>query len=76
MGEKKQIHMNLQVGSNLSSIFEQSKKPSKKEQVEKINKELSKLDKQILSLKYEFNELLLSRAKLLVDIDKKRKNGR
>ena len=77
MGETQQIHMHLEVNGNYDSIFEKSQfRISKEDKVEKINVELKKLDKKILLLQEEFNELLLSRAKLLVEIDEKKKNGR
>ena len=66
----KNIHLNLKVGSELNSIFEKpEKRMTKIEQVEKINIELSSLDRKILILQNDFNNLLFKKTNLLVLID-------
>lgn len=67
----KQNHkINLKVSGNFNSIFVRTKL-TKKEQIEKINKKLSKLDQQILVYQTEFNQLQYNKLKLIEEL----KNG-
>lgn len=72
--ESKPIEMNLRCGSNLKSIFEEPKHLTKKDQVEKIMKDLAKLDREILFLQNQYNSLLLEKVKLIREIEEE--NGR
>ena len=82
MGETKQIHMNLKVGSNLKSIFEkeQPKRVPRQlttlEKIEKINKKLSELDNEILILEKKCRKLHYEKANLFNLLDEEKKNGR
>ena len=61
--------MNIRGSDKFKSIFE-SEKTDRKNKIEKINKQLSKLDRDILEMQDKYASLLLEKEKLVKDFNK------
>lgn len=64
-----QQEMNIRGSDKFKSIFE-DEDTSKKNRFEKVNKELSKLDRDILEKQNKYKELLLEKRDLIKNFEK------
>lgn len=70
------LEMNLRGQDKFKAIFDNPNKLSKVEQIEKIGKELSKLDKDIVAKTAEYNRLICERAKLISEVNRDKEDAR
>lgn len=69
--------INIKVyGGNFPTIFERVEKITREEEIESLNKQLKNLDREILFLQSQFNDLILKKAKLMHEIEEEKKNGK
>jgi hypothetical protein len=69
--------MNIKVFyGNFSTIFEREQKLTKAQEVEKINRELAKLDQQILIMQNDYRDLILKKELLMYEIKEEKENGK
>ena len=68
--------MNIKVYyGNFSTIFEHEQKLTKAQEVENINRELAKLDQQILIMQNDYRDLILKKELLMHEIKEEKENG-
>lgn len=61
--------MNLRVHGNFDSLFV-TEKATKKAKIEKLTKEMAKLDREILEKQDHYNKILIDRAKLIDELER------